>query len=97
MRGDFLVCYNTFMDIKILLGKIADLILNPIIILGFVIATIYFFYGIFELIWKADEGNDDHKKNILYGLVGLFVMFSVYGILSLVLDTFGIDKRGLLP
>ena len=85
------------MDFKVLLGKIAELIINPLIILGFVIATIYFFYGIFELIYKADEDNDDHKKNIMYGLIGLFVMFSVYGILRIVLDTFGISDRGLLP
>ncbi len=80
-----------------LLGKIAELIINPIIILGFVIATIYFFYGIFELIYKADEGKDEHKKNLIYGIIGLFVMFSVYGILNIVLDTFGITNKGLIP
>ncbi len=80
-----------------LLGRIADLLVNPLIILGFVIATIYFFYGIFELIYKADEANDDHKKNLMYGLIGLFVMFSVYGILKIVLDTFGINYNGILP
>lgn len=85
------------MDIKALLGNIANLILNPVIILGFVIATIYFFYGIFELVWKADEGKDEHKKNLIYGIVGLFVMFSVYGILNLVLNTFGISNKGLIP
>lgn len=85
------------MDVKILLGKIAEFIINPIIVLGFVIATIYFFYGIFELIYKADEGKDEHKKNLIYGIVGLFVMFSVYGILNIVLDTFGITNKGLIP
>lgn len=85
------------MDVKILLGKIAEFIINPIIILGFVIATIYFFYGIFELIYKADEGKDEHKKNLIYGIIGLFVMFSVYGILNIVLDTFGITNKGLIP
>ena len=82
-------------SIKDLLGQIATLIINPLIILGFVVATIYFFYGIAELIWKADGKSDDSKRNVLYGVIGLFVMFSVYGILNIVLETFGIDCSGV--
>ena len=74
-----------------LLGKIANLILNPLIILGFTVATIYLFYGIAEMIWKSDSKDETSKKNVMYGVIGLFVMFSVYGILRLVLSTFGID------
>jgi len=78
-----------------LLGKIANLILNPIIILGFVIATIYLFYGIVDLIWGADGGDLDKKKSkVIYGIVGLFIMFSVFGILKLTLGTFGIECKG---
>lgn len=77
-------------EVKELLGKIADLILNPLIILGFTIATAYLFYGIAKMIWKSDSKDDDSKKNVMYGVIGLFVMFSVYGILRLVLETFGI-------
>jgi hypothetical protein len=75
-----------------LLGKIASLIINPLIILGFVVATIYLFLGIIQLIWKADSSSDldKNRKNITYGIIGLFVMFSVYGILRLVMATFGI-------
>ncbi len=74
-----------------LLAKIAALIINPLIVLGFVVATIYFFYGIVQLIWGADESDlDKRKANVTYGLIGLFIMFSVYGILRLVLNTFGI-------
>lgn len=74
-----------------LLTKIAALIINPLIVLGFVVATIYFFYGIVQLIWGADESDlDKRKANVTYGLIGLFIMFSVYGILRLVLNTFNI-------
>jgi glucose uptake protein GlcU len=80
------------MPITTLLGKIADLILNPLIILGFVIATIFLFYGIAEMIWKADDsgGLEKNRDNVKYGIIGLFVMFSVYGILNLIVHTFGI-------
>lgn len=78
-----------------LLGQIATLILNPLIILGFTIATIYLFWGIVQMIWGADSGKlDEKKKNVIYGIFGLFIMFSVYGILHLVLDTFHITCSG---
>ncbi|MEK7116867.1 MAG: hypothetical protein AAB837_01740 [Patescibacteria group bacterium] len=77
-----------------LLGKIANLILNPLIVLGFTVATIYLFYGIAEMIWKSDSKDATSKNNVKYGIIGLFIMFSVYGILRLVLATFGIDCGG---
>ena len=84
------------MSIAGLLGKIATYILNPLIILGFVIATIYLFIGIIQLIWRADSGDlEQNKRNITYGIIGLFVMFSVYGILNVVIDTFNIDCTGI--
>ncbi|PIR87579.1 MAG: hypothetical protein COU10_03915 [Candidatus Harrisonbacteria bacterium CG10_big_fil_rev_8_21_14_0_10_45_28] len=81
----------TITAITDLLGQIAILILNPIIVLGFVVATVYLFYGIVQMIWGADGNDLDKKKtNVMYGVIGLFIMFSVYGILRIVLATFDI-------
>ena len=79
-----------------LLGKIATLLINPLIILGFTVATIYLFYGIVKMIWGAADGGDleKNRKNVMYGIIGLFIMFSVYGIMRLTLATFGIDCVG---
>ncbi len=84
--------------VKELLSDIVRLIVNPIIVLGFVVATIYLFYGIVKLIWGAD-GNDleTNKKSVMYGIVGMFIMFSVYGILRIVLVTFNIPYPSFLP
>ena len=81
-----------------LLGQIAILIINPLIILGFVVATIFLFYGIAEMIWKADSSDlEKSRNNVRYGVIGLFVMFSVYGILRLVLATFNIPYPSFFP
>jgi hypothetical protein len=85
------------LSITDLLGKIATYILNPLIILGFVIATVFLFYGIAEMIWKSGSKDDTSKKNVMYGVIGLFIMFSVYGILRLVLDSFGISWPSFFP
>ncbi|OHB15392.1 MAG: hypothetical protein A2431_03875 [Candidatus Zambryskibacteria bacterium RIFOXYC1_FULL_39_10] len=78
-----------------LLGKIATYILNPLIILGFTVATIFLFYGIAEMIWKSDSSDlEKNRTNVKYGVIGLFIMFSVYGILRITLETFGIACNG---
>ncbi len=86
------------MDITQFLNKVNDLILNPIIRLAFVIALLVFFWGIFEFIRSetADKSRELGKKKILYGLLGMFIMFSVYGIMRLILNTLGIPADGYL-
>lgn len=84
------------MTVNVLLGKIATFVLNPLIVLGFVIATIFLFYGIVQMIWGADGSDlDKKKKTVMYGVIGLFIMFSVYGILNIVLKTFNIPCTGI--
>ena len=80
------------MSVAVLLARINQYILNPIIILGFVIATIVFFYGIAKFIWNADsdKNREEGKRSILFGVIGLFVMFSVFGIINFILSTFGL-------
>lgn len=86
----------TITAVNDLLGKIANLILNPLIVFGFVVATAFLFFGIAEMIWKADSKDlEKNRDNVKWGVIGLFIMFSVYGILRIVLATFNIPCGGL--
>ena len=80
------------MSIVGLLNQINALILNPLITLAFAVALLYFFWGIVEFINSetADKGRETGRKKIMYGLLGMFIMFSAYGLIRLVLGTFGI-------
>lgn len=87
------------MSINSFLGKVNGYILNPIILLLFTLATLYFFYGIVQFL-RADAddkgtGRIEARSAILWGLVGMFIMFSVYGIIGFVLDSFGIDRSAV--
>ena len=75
-----------------LLGRINQYILNPIIILMFVIALLVFFWGLVEFIYKAgsEDGREVGKRNMMWGIVGMFIMVAVYGIIGLILGTFGL-------
>lgn len=67
-------------------------ILNPLIELGFVIAFVLFLYGFLQFLRNArsPEKRDKSKQHMLWGVIGFFIMFSVFGIINLLLSTFGI-------
>ncbi|MDO8565107.1 MAG: hypothetical protein Q7R67_00570 [bacterium] len=84
------------MPIAEFLNKINEFILNPLILLAFAVALLVFFFGIFQFIKSetVDTKRDEGKKKILYGLLGMFIMISAYGLIRLILNTFGITSSG---
>lgn len=80
------------------LNKLNAYVLNPIIVLVFVIAFLMFMIGILQFVNSAadDNARAEGKKRIMYGLLGMFIMFSAYGIISLILSTFGISNPGYI-
>jgi hypothetical protein len=75
------------------LNAINKVVLNPLIYLVFTLAFVYFLFGLAQFIKGADspKGRDEGKQKILWGLVGMFVMFGAYGIIHLILATFGLN------
>jgi len=67
------------------LGQLADYILNPLIYLAFTVALLVFIVGIIQFISSetSDGKRDKGKQKIVWGLVGMFIMFSAYGIVHL--------------
>lgn len=55
-------------------------------------AVVYFLYGVLQYVIMGDdeEKKEKAKTTILYGIVGIFVMVSVYGLVKLVQNTFGV-------
>jgi hypothetical protein len=79
-----------------ILTNIVNLILNPLITLLFAIALLIFFWGIVQFVNSetADNKREEGKRKIIWGVVGLFVMFSAYGIIRVILNTFNIPSPG---
>ena len=82
------------MDISEFLNKINQFILNPLILFAFGIAFLVFFWGVFQFISSqtTDAGRDEGKRKIFWGLFGMFIMISAYGLIRLILGTFGIPS-----
>ncbi len=57
----------------------------------FVVAIAYFIYGLIEFVSGADneEKRTVGKRHLVWGIVGLFIMFSVWGIIQIILSFIG--------
>jgi len=71
------------------LTSIKNNILNPIISFLFALAMVYFLYGLVNFLMKYDdeEAKKAGKNHMIWGIVGLAIMISVYGLTNLLGNT----------
>jgi ABC-type branched-subunit amino acid transport system permease subunit len=77
---------SSFSDVvNVLIGGI-----NNIVTVLIVLALIVFMWGIIRFIYSANDSRDREqgKKFILWGLVTLFVLASIWGIMGILCTTF---------
>lgn len=76
-----------------LINGVNNYILNPLIGLMFFVGLLVFVWGLFKFIGNAgsEDARETGKRNIMWGIFGMFVMIAVFGIIRLVLGTFGIS------
>ena len=83
-----------------LLNKFINLIINPLIVVVFAAGFFMFVFGLVQFLFALNKGqseNEEGKQHMLWGVVGMFVMASVYGILTLLNNTFGLDMFSATP
>jgi hypothetical protein len=93
----FLGAYPTLVFAQ---NKILDLvdygrnIVDSLIPLAFAAALLFFFYGIAKYIFRIGGDGDaveDAKRIMVWGIIALFVIASVWGIVQFFRDEIGID------
>lgn len=74
-------------------GKISTEILNPIIAVLFALAMAYFIFGVVAYIWNPEneEARAKGRQGMLWGLIGMFIMVSVFGIMRFFISSIGAD------
>ncbi len=84
----------TLNTILVTLKGLLDLLI-PIII---TLAVVYFFYGLAQYVTAKDEsGKQEARDTMIYGIIALFVMVSVWGLVGVIGTTFGITSGGSVP
>ena len=73
----------------VLLGRVNNEIVSPLLWIIFGLAVIYFLYGILVFVKNADSADKraEGGKHIMWGLIGMFIMISTIGIINLILGT----------
>ncbi len=80
------------MDIQTLLNRIQTQILNPIVDILFVLATIVFLWGVIQyVIGSQGDGKklQQGKQIMIWGIIGMFIMASAWGIVGILQNFFG--------
>ena len=74
-----------------ILESINKLIINPILYFLFVLATLFFMYGLVEFIAGASnqEKREIGKNHMIWGILGLLIMVGVFGIMNIICRTIG--------
>lgn len=69
-------------------------VLNPLIGFMFAVAIIVFLFGLFEFLSHTDsqEARKKGKLHMLYGIIGIFIMMSVFTIMRIILNTIGVSE-----
>jgi divalent metal cation (Fe/Co/Zn/Cd) transporter len=79
---------------KALVGRINEQVLNPLIVLLFTAALVFFVVGLFNFFGKRDnsEALEKGKAHMLWGIIGMAIMVSVFGIMNFLTSSLGINN-----
>lgn len=69
-------------------------VLKVVIYFLFSFAFIYTLYGAFRFIGAEGDSRDKWRDVIVYGIIGLFVMTSIWGLVGILDGTFGLSDTG---
>lgn len=79
-------------DVNSLIKTIMD-ILNVVVPLLIAVAVVVFLWGVVQYITAAgdEEKRKSGRQTMIWGIVGLFVMVAVWGLVNILISTFGLD------
>ena len=85
--------FRSLIDILIWIKCIIMSVLIPLI---FALAFLVFLWGVFKFIASSDvKSKQEGQKVIWWGIIGLFVMVSIWGIIKILSTTLGIEATAV--
>ncbi len=73
--------------------KVNKYIINPAILLLFAVALVVFVFGIIEFLAQRDTDSEaglKGKRHMMWGVIGMFIMVSVFAIMHIIINTLGV-------
>ncbi|MEK7634942.1 MAG: hypothetical protein AAB446_00710 [Patescibacteria group bacterium] len=88
-----LVSFAQLDNVSSLITSIGNIV-NQVIPILFALALLGFFYGLVMYIFGKEDNKDQAKKTMIWGVVALFVMASVWGLVAWLGTALGVDQTG---
>ena len=94
MLGIFINTAYAVASADAIIGKIKTNIINPIVAVAVGLAFVMFLYGVLEYVQGGSNEKEIEtgKKHIIWGIIGLVIMFGVNGIIKMITDTVNEDS-----
>ena len=80
------------LSVKQLMFRISYYLINPLIIVGFVAALLYFIWGVIEFLRNRDvnaASGQEGRDHMLWGIAGLVIMVSAFAIMKVLEQAVG--------
>lgn len=76
-----------------LINKLNEVVFNPIITLLFGLALVVFLWGVAQYFLQpnSEQAREQGRKHMIYGILGMFIMFTVFAIMRIIVATIGAD------
>jgi uncharacterized membrane protein YidH (DUF202 family) len=92
------VALAQFTDLRSSFEEIVDIINSIVIPLIVGIAGVWFMIGVIKYVTagESEEGRKAGRNMMIWGIIALFVMISVWGLVNILVETFGLSGRNTI-
>lgn len=80
-----------------LIGYVTCILVKYVFALIVALGTLAFMYGVFQYVISSDDEGKKEKgrQYMIWGIIGLTVMVSVWGLVTILGDTFNLNSGGI--
>lgn len=89
-------CASNAMTLCTLIERVIGY-LNQILFLLIGLAVVVFVYYIFKYFIQPNENRAEAGKYVMYSVIGFFVILSMWGLVNILQNTFGLGNSGYSP
>jgi len=91
--------YAASANLNEFIGKVDEMVINPLIKFLFALAIVYFLFGVFQFFTNqgSEEKKTTGKQHMIWGIIGITIMMGVWTILGIVVSTLGISESEINP
>lgn len=75
-----------------ILERIKTELWTPVATVIFAAGFMLFIWGLVRFLWNVEEGGgrEEGKQHMIWGIIGMFIMVSIWSIIALLDNTFGL-------